>query len=534
MSPRTQMLIPIVVVAAFLGIMTLTLLSGGDEAPSTSQAVADPLREALSVLPADAAAVAVLETDTSSGPLAAGLELARQIPASALAERELTKLLGGIDAGLEVLPLLGNPLVVGLPEKPARSGDLATLAGFARVATVARDPAGLQDFFDRQAANGLFTRDGEVRGFPTYTRETGGAFALRGGLLVAAGSRTDLRAALALHERARRGEGPTGDDLTGALTPAGLRQQFRGLPGQTAAALRVSVDADLLLPATDERRSVGWVDALRRVSLAVGADPDEGFVVPFRLETDAESLTDGDVPIASGPTPPSPAAPDDVPVVLAFRDFAHTVEFARRALPGVDPELAKQISDTENALRRFARVDPTGEIVSKLTGTTTITTDLDGTFTMRSELDDPDSVTDALSRVKNISRLGSLAGGLGIDVDTGGITIEDDGEDRYRVLRDGDPLARIGVVFGTLVVTTDDGADLEEVADAIPSPFGDGARGAFSARVAPKAAIEMLTRLLGLSDVADADLDELGEITVSARGSTTAIAGTVRVAVGPE
>ena len=530
------MLLPMVLVAAFLGITALILFGGddADDRAASSQAVADPLAEALSILPADAAAVAVLETDTTAGPLATGLALAKEVPAAAAAQGELAKLLGGIDLGAEVLPLLGNPLVVGLAEKPTLYGDLGTLAGFARAATVARDPEGVQDLLDRQAGSGLLTRGADVGDFTTYTAAGGGALAQRGPLLVAAGSDRELRRALALNTRARRGEGPTGDDVTGALTTRAMRERFRGLPGQAASALRVSTDADVLIPERADRGSPPWMEALSRISFAVVPDTDEGLTVPFRLATDAETLTDGDVPIASGATPPSPAAPDDAQVVLAFRDFAHTLEFVRRALPGTDPKLAKQISDTENALRKFARVDPTSQIVSKLTETTTITTDLAGTFTMRSDLNDPDAIADALSRVKDISRLGSLAGGIGIDVDTGGITVEEDGEDRYRVLRDEEPFVRIGVVFGTLVLTNDDGADLEEIAEAFPSSPDRDARGAFSARVDGEVLADVLVQRLGLPGVARLALGPLGDLTVSARGSVEGVTGTLRVALGDE
>lgn len=536
MSPRTLMLLPMVLVAAFLGISALILFGGDDtdDRATSSQTVADPLAEALSVLPADAAVVTLLETDATAGPLAAGLALAKEIPAAGAAQGELNELLGGIDLGTEILPLLGNPLVVGLAERPARHGDLATLATFARAATVARDPAGVRDFLDRRVGGGLLTRGAGVGDFTTYVAPGGGAVALRGPLLVAAGSDRELRRALALNTRARRGEGPAGDDVTGALTTSAMRARFRGLPGQAGAALRLSADADVLIPRREDRGSVPWLEALDRVAFAVVPDPDEGLTVPFRLATDAEALTDGDVPIASGAAPPSPAAAEDAQVVLAFRDFAHTLEFVRRALPGADPGLAKRISDAENALRKFARVDPTSQIVSKLTETTTITTDLAGTFTMRSDLNDPDAVADALSRVQRISRLGSLAGGLGIDVDTGGITLEEDGEDRYRVLRDDEPFVRVGVVFGTLVLTNDDGADLEEIAEALPTAAGGDGRGAFSARVDGEALADLLVQRLGLPGLARLALGPLGDLTLSARGSVEGVTGTLRIALGDE
>lgn len=541
------MLIPIVVVAAFLGIMTLVLLGGGDDdrggtGTAAATEVLDPVAEALAVLPADAPLVGTVETDATAGPMAAALETLDRIPGSEFAVAQLTELLGGLDPEAELLPLLGNPFVFGLAEARAATGaddatpeDTASPTvpglGALRAATVARDPDGLASLLEAQVSGGALQRGADTRGFTTYVRPDGGGYALRDATFVAAGSAADLDAALTLHARATRRGASADVDGSPALTPAGLRRAFAGLPSAQDAVLRVSGEPQVFGIASGLRADLPWVEALRRAAFAV-APGEEGVEVPFRLTTDPESITDGDVPIASGPAAPSPAAAEDAAVVVAFRDLAHTLAFARRALPSVAPDTAKDLDEIEQALRRFARVDPTTEIVQKLTGTTTISTTADGARTLRAELRDPEPVADALARVQNISQLGSLAGGIGIDVDTGGFEVEEeDGDGRYRILRDGDLLARAAVIDDALVLTDDEAVDLEEVAQALPESPPSGARGAFFARISAEAAGEAVIERFGLPGAARAVLGPFGDVTIRARGSTEAVTGSVTLPV---
>lgn len=549
MSARTLTLLPIVVVALFLGILVLVVTGGGDDdggGSTASSGITDPLAEALAFIPSDAPVVGVLETDTSAGPLSKLQALGPRVPGSTLALGEVGSVLGGVDLQAELLPLLGNPVVVGAVELP-RDGSAAAPAGLpfripspgrlgrgVRAATVARDPAGLGDLFDRLSDSATVTSDGETRGFDVYTRPGDGvAFAVRGAILVVSGSRTDLGRALSLHSRATAGGGATAGDGTGALTTASMRERFSGLPGRSASFARVAVDLDGLLDADAADLEVPWVGALQRAAFAV-VPGDEAVDLRFRLATDPETVTDGDVPIATGPATPSPAAQDDEPVVLAFRDIAHTVEFARRTLRATDPQLARDLDAIEVNLRRFARVDPTSQLLLRLTGTTTITTGPEGGVEVRAEVADPEAIGDVLRRLKSISTLGSLAGGIGVDVETRGITIEDDGPDTYQVLRDGSPVARVGVLGEALVLSTDESADLQLLADAFPESPDEGARGAFSARLSVERLVELLGDRLGLSSEVERVLGPLDTVTLRARGETEAVSGVVRVAVGDD
>ncbi len=547
MSARTLTLLPIVVVALFLGLMVLVVTGGGDDTgTAVSAGIEDPLAEALAFIPADAPFVGVVETDTAAGPLSSLQALGARVPGSALVLGEAGRALGSVDLQAELLPLLGNPLVVGAVELP-REGSAAAPAGLpfripsltrlgrgTRAATVARDPAGLGDLFDRLTDSAAVVRDGESRGFDIYTRPSDGvAFAVKGAILVASGSRTDLGRALTLHSRATVGGGATAGDGTGALTPASMRERFSGLPGRSASFARLAVDVAELQDAEAAELEVPWVGALQRAAFAV-VPSEETVDLRFRLTTDPETVTDGDVPIATGPATPSPAAGEDEPVVVAFRDVAHTIEFARRTLRATDPQLARDLDAIEVNLRRFARVDPTSQLLLRLTGTTTITTGPEGGVEVRAEVKDPEAIGDVLARLEGISTLGSLAGGIGVDVETRGITIEDDGPDTYRVLRDGSPVARVGVLGEALVLSTDERADLQVLADAFPESPDEEARGAFSARLSAERLVELVGERLGLPDGAQEALGPLGTVTIRARGETEAVSGVVRVAVGGE
>jgi len=537
MSARTLTLLPIVVVALFLGLLVLIATGGGDDdgRSAAGAGVEDPLAEALTFIPADAPLVGVVETDSSSGPFAALQALGAELPGSVAALTGAGGLLAGVDLRTELLPLLGNPVVIGAATLP-REGSSAAPAGLPfripsaarlgrglRVATVAQDPAGLGDLFDRLADSAQVTRDGETRGFDVYTRPDGVSFAVDGPVLVATGSRSDLSRALTLHSRATRGGGATGGDGTGSLTPTSMRERFTGLPGRTASVVRLAVDVEELQASDAADLEVPWVGALRRAAFAV-VPGEEAVDVRFRLSTDPETVTDGDVPIATGPATPAPAADESEPLVVAFRDIAHTIEFARRTIRATDPELARELDAIEVNLRRFARVDPTSQLLLRLTGTTTITTGPDGGLRVRAEVKDPEAIADVLGRLRGISSLGSLAGGIGMDVETRGITIEDDGPDTFQVLRDGSPVARVAVLGEALVLSTDVDADLQTLADAFPESPDEDARGAFSARLS----VERFVELAGLPDDVRSALSGLDSVAIRARGETEALSGSVR------
>jgi len=547
MSPRTLTLIPIVIAATILGLTTFLLLKGGgDDDTSSGTAVADPLVAALAYVPSDAPFVAVAETDATSGPLAALSGVADRIPGSELALNAVGGQLGDLDLRAELLPTLGNPIVASVPELPG--GDAATtavrplpfripkLTGLlraSRFATVARDPAALRDLLDRQVDGGTLQREAESRGFTIYARPGGGGYALKGPLLVGAGSRQDLAAALTLGARASSGGDAAGeaDEVrSGSLTTGTLRDRFRGLPSRARSAIRASLDLEVLQRGDASDVEIPWVSALRRASFAV-VPSEDAVDVPFRLETDPEVVTEGDVPIATGPAAPSPAAADDARVVVGIRDAAHSIEFVRRTLRVTDSKTAQQIDSIETNLRRFARVDPTTQIIAKLTGTTTVTTDLNGTITVRAELTDPETVGNALSQLQRISTLSSLAGGIGVDVDTRGITFEAEPDGRYRIEQDGKAVARVAVINDALVASNREDVDLQALADAFPeSPENEGG-GALSVRVASEAVVDTLVKQLGLPGIARSALAAIGDLTLRARGANTAVTGSVRVAI---
>lgn len=552
MSPRTLTLIPIVVVATFLGIVGLVLFTGGDDGRRSGSAAAlDPLAAAVTVVPSDAPFVALAETDAAAGPLPKLTAVTDRIPGATIAYGRAGDALGGIDLQNDLLPVLGHPIVFAVAELPDRTSDAAPdpLAGLlgafpfrvpelgallaaSRFGTVAGDPAGLRALLDRLVDSGGLQRDGEARGFAVFRRPDGGAYGFDGGLFVGAGSQEDLRAALTLAAQGRSGQDADGL-RSGSLTKSSLLARFRGFPGRSRSALRATLDVGAVERSDSGDLQVPWVSALQRVSFAIV--PEEAAVsVPFRFSTDADAVTAGDVPIAGGAASPSPAAEDDTEVVVGLRDAAHTIEFVRRTLRVTNADLASDLDGIETSLRRYARVDPTTQILAKLTGTTTITTDLKGTLTLRSELADPEPVADALSQLQRLSTLSSFVGGIGVDVDTRGITVEDDGDGRYRVERDGDTVARAAVIDGVLVASNRESTDLQALADAFPETPENAKGGALSVRMSAEALVTELAGMLGLPEAATAALEPLGQISVNARGSTSGVSGSLRLTVGSD
>ncbi len=119
-----------------------------------------------------------------------------------------------------------------------------------------------------------------------------------------------------------------------------------------------------------------------------------------------------------------------------------------------------------------------------------------------------------------------------MDVGTRGITVEDDGDGRYRVERDGATVARVAVINDALVASNNQSTDLQSLADAFPETAENARGGALVARVSAQALSEQLVAALGLPDIAKAALGPLGQATVTARGATSAVSGTVRLAIG--
>lgn len=454
--------------------------------------IADPAAEALAHAPAGAAALAVIATDTHSGPGATLAALGRRFPGGELVvghgEARLADALG-LDEPTQLRPLLGNPLVLW-----SRDGTAAHLYA----AWVVRDGEALGKLLAAQERRGALRTTPDEGDYAVWTRRDGSAVARRGPVVVVAPEPTGLREALR-----RRAAG------RGQWDAALLRERSLGLPG--GAVARVALDARALTVRRPAAR-VPWVAAFQRAALTLTPEAG-GLRLRARVSTDAGRLAPDDVPIAPGVEPPETRG--SAPITAAVRDAQHTLRFARRTTDLLDPHRLDGLRQTEAVLAKYARVSLQEDLLDRLTGTLTLTSRDGRTGTLRADLDDPGRTADALGRVGALARFGgplaSLAG-----VDLGGFDV-DERDGRYVLKQDGKLLVALQVVDGALVASTDPGADLVAAGRA-PAGAPVPTAGAFRATVAADLVKDRLVTLLRLPAFARGALGPLGAPIVTARG----------------
>lgn len=580
MNPRV--LVPgLLVISAITVLIILTGGGGGgviDDSPRPSRdgdgtSISDPLAEALSYLPSSPDAVATVQTGLDRAPGSTASDLVASLPSEALGLGSSSDLdssdgaredgLAGIAAQVAALrPLFANPIVIAVPSGGAEregSGDededgdagglgALPLAGEARVAWVTSDAGALQAFIDGQVSGGDLESAGEEGGHRLYRRSAGPAYATRGPVLVVAPDVADLRAAIELHRQ-------EGDDGAKSLSTGALRDYFGGLPGPGESVVRVSATRDGIvrgLPGLAPlARASTWTEAVSRVAFAL-VPRDDGLRVPFRVSTGAADIGEDALPIASGGQAPEPAG--DGTAVLAIRDAGQTLGFVRGLLEAGDQATAGRIDQIEGALSRFANVDLRADLLRRLDATATLSYDGEE-LTLRADTTDPNGVADALRRAR-----GALQSAR---VDLGGFALEDHGgrsdfddddgfngdrggfsgdpSDRYRLTRNGDPVATVGVAGDALVVTTDEFVDLESTVDAFPevvrdrSSGDDGndedSQGALFARVSRTNLGGLLGGPLGLSEAARTLLGAFDGLRLNATADTSRIEGVLTLAL---
>ncbi|MCW3014309.1 MAG: hypothetical protein JWO02_1401 [Solirubrobacterales bacterium] len=494
--------------------------NGGGQNGSTELTIRDPLAEALRYIPVSAGIVAVVQTDAGTGPLRSALDLAQQVPGSSTVIGRLEQLVSdrvGLSLSSEATALAGAPAVV------ARMGVSAKAATLG--AWVVADEQTLADIFRSRVDAGTVSAGGEHKHWTIYTG-VGGVYAQRNRVLLSASNPVTLRAAIDRRLKTGRGGGLTRATFT-ARSMSGISA------GQ--AVVRVAVTGPALRNAiarqAPKATQLPWVAAVRGAGLALATDSD-GLHVKARVRTDETTVSDVDLPIAAGAQAPEPKG--DAPVVVGVRNLAQSADVLLQVAQLVTPDRLKTYTMVRDLLKRFAQVDIEGDILGTLTQNATLTVpDLRG-VTLRAETSDEQRLRDALSRLGRIGRLAGIAGSFGIGVDTNGLAIRDEGDDRYTVLKDENPVAVVAVRNGIFVASSDPLTDVDAVVDALDTVDGaapSSSSGALRATLTPSALSDVLVDRFGLPSVARVALESLGGATVTARAELGYLLVGVDVAV---
>ena len=412
------------------------------------------LDSALSHLPADAPFAIAIETDVEGDQYRQLSELIRRFPFGGQLEQQLQSQLEASGASYEddVRPLLGNPVVIGIPDVRSFTSDSGGETGFVAAVQVE----------DEDTLNRLVEEDGQLRergeaaGATLYEGE-GQLLAIEGDMVVIAENRELLVAAL---ERADGDEG---------LDEETFEEGLEGLPESPLARIYANVEA--LLEAdqeTADARKVKWVAALRTLGATARAT-DRGLEIDFRLRTEGE-LTEADLPIAPGNEAPG-VIEREGEIGLGIRDLAHIVRFAENAGQAVDPAGFGDYAQAKQTIDSQLDVNLDEDLIGQLTGDVSASLAVDGGFGVLAELEDPQEFERTLERVADV--LPSFAEGAGFG--TVALAKPGAGEDFYALAQpDGDSVV-FGVVNEKLVVANDP-ARAGELAATEPAAV-DGAEG---------------------------------------------------------
>ena len=446
-------------------LTTVLLLSALSSAGCGGGDSSDPLDTALSYLPKDAPFALALDTDLDGGQYRALNSLVEQFAFSGEIRDRVQEQLDQATGGRfdeDVRPLLGNPVVIGLPSPDAE----------VVVAARVEDEDKLDSLIERVKARKV----GETSGATLYG-DGGTVFAVEGDAVTFADDRRELTAAL---ERA------DGDDHLDADT---FNAALDGLPDEALA--RIYADGEALLKADPDaagaRRSK-WLASLRTLGQTVVAKKDR-LEIEFRLRTEGD-LADADLPIAPGEAAPGVIRREGE-VGFGIRDLAHTIRFAESTAQAIDPAGFGDYARAKKTIDTQLGVSLDDDLIGQLNGDVSASIAPDGSFGVRAELDDPEAFTRTLDKVVDV--LPSFAEGAGLGpVELGQV----DGRDTIYTLTapDGGRVA-FGVANDVLVVARNVqrvlqlaeedpsavegakgsvvlGADAEQVANALIAEFG--------------------------------------------------------------
>jgi hypothetical protein len=371
--------------AAFLLAVCVSVLAiagcGGDDGDDA----ASPLDNALGYLGEDAPFAVSIDTDIRGDQYDAIGEIVGKFPfGESLKDsvRDAVEEQGGEFEDVE--PLLGNEFVVGSSRVSSIVGSTSNTNDFVG-AIQAKDAGKLEDAVKAEKAEEV----GEKSGATIYEDDDGDPFAVKDDVLIVAGSRRQLDAALAQREADDRLTEERFDDAT------------EGLPKD--ALVRVYGDLQRILasdPTTADARKVKWVRALRTFG-ATASFEDDAANVDFRLNTAGGDLSDGDLPFASGSDAPS-LVERAGEIAAGVRDPTQIVDFAEAAGQAIDPGGFGDYETGKRAIERRLDVDIDEDILNQLEGDLSVSFAPNGDYGVRAELENPDEFDDTLAKLGRV------------------------------------------------------------------------------------------------------------------------------------
>ncbi len=458
---------------------------GGSSTPNATM-------QALSYFPGSTPLVATIVTDSHSPAVQQALSQAQGSATDGALIRQLVSQLAqrGISYDRDIRPLFGNPIALGTVQASlSSSGSQPFLAAW-----VTRSASTLRSLISKLRIHSTGTHDGAKLYASGRT-----VVAVDGATLLVASSTSTITAAL---DRHANGTG---------LGASAYARDTGGLRGSL-----VTVFGDLTSALSSTRAAaagkIPWVAAIRGYGIGI-ATAGRNVTIRYHVDTGGRQLTSGQLPIATGSA--APALAGSLPIELALRDPAQSVDFVISAIQAADPAAYAKVVAAEAAVKATTGVS-ISSLISSLSGDLRI--ESDGHTTLASSgLSDPSAFSSALAKLAQLSAAG------------GSSAIRALGSGFY-AMHSGRTTLIVGVASNELVAGNATPAQLAAFASAPASPAAAGG-GAVAFRLAlpsllplvlrnaPSAAEQQILSLLGtMSGAVQATTGGLtGSATLTAR-----------------
>jgi Protein of unknown function (DUF3352) len=469
-----------------------------------SDSASSPLEEGLGYLPKDAPFVVSIDTNVQGSQYKSIGAILDKFPFGGQIKQSLETRLrqsAKVSYSDDIKPILGNPFVVGgIHAKSVTDGRKDNeFVG----ALKAKDKDKLVSLVKKQGAK----EDGEKNGAKLYKDNNGAEFAIKGDVLVVAGSKPTLEAALAR----RDGDSHMDQDT--------FDKGVEGLPKD--ALVRVYADVAGLIrsdPASKDALRIKWVNSLTTLGATLQTR-DDALNVNFKLKN-RPGLSDGDLPVAPGDTAPG-VVERRGEIGFGLRDPSQLIKFAQSAAQAVNPAGFGQYSAAKTQIRQRYHVNVDTDVIGQLNGDLATTASVDGKSSSRVALKDPAAFERTLKK---------LAPGLP-DLSSGAaaVTLPKKGQELYGLSLRGGKHVVFGVI-GKVFVVSSDSAGAKRFAAESPTETGE-AKGAgvlkADAEQVANAALARLGPQLGLGGAFGSRLftAPLGALNGSVSSTTSGMSG---------
>jgi hypothetical protein len=478
--------------ALILAIVAAAVLVAGCGSSKSSSAPPSPVATALSYVPANSPFVLTAATTSNAG----GQALVNRLPNLALAETAAFARLRqlGIDYNADVRPLFGNPIAGGLVLHGANGAPNQFVAAW-----VTKDQSKLQALL-KKLEPGL-QKQGTRDGATVYSLGEL-ALATDDATVVFASTQPELNAALDRHAHG------------GGITPDDYSKAFTGLPPNGRLQVFGTLTQVLSMPSAAKAQSVPWVAALRGYAASI-SESSAGLTFQYRLDTTGRSLSESDLPIASGSTAPNFAGA--APVVAAVRNPAQIFTFAENAERVTNPAQYQRFLKRQAAVRSKTGVDLTS-LIKLATGDLIVDSDTHTTIG-RVQVSDPATAKTTIAKLAAhptaISRtpptIKRLPGGF------------------YAIKSPHSKAVTVGVVGNQLVAGQATPSQLRSFAVAPPAP-ATGAQGAVAFKIALADVIRLASKR-PLTGIGATVIKMLGDLTGWAAASPSQLTGNATLTV---